>query len=118
MARSFGKVDLRIWALLAKQSHFHVAEVAAQLRISSRLLELRFKEKFHKSPHKLFAQWRSEFIQEQRSSGKLGKEVFRAAGLSDCSSLTRALKHDTGGGLREMQKAAPSKFRKMSKRTL
>ena len=116
MARSFGKVELRSWAQLAKQGHFHVAEVAIQLGISSRGLELHFKKRFHKSPHKLFAQWRAEYIQEEAKSGQHGKEIFEPAGLSSCSSLTRALMHDTGSGLRELQKTPLGGFRIMDKR--
>jgi len=107
---------LRSWAQFAERGHFHVAEVAAQLEISSRSLERYFKKQFHEWPHKLFAQWRAEFVREQAESGKLGKETFRPAGLSSCSSLTRALKHDTGAGLRKMQKRAQSECRKMSNR--
>jgi len=116
MARSFGKVDLRSWALLAKQGHFHVAEVAAQLGVTGRGLELYFNKRFHKTPHELFAQWRAGFVQEKAKSGQHGEEIFGAAGLSGCSSLTRALTHDTGAGPRKMQKTAQSELRKMSKR--
>src|SRR5260370_29784422 len=116
MARSFGKWDLRSWAQLAKQGHFHVAEVAVQLEVTGRALEFHFKKRFHKTPHELFAQWRAEYIQEEANSGQHGKEIFEPAGLSGCSSLTRALTHETGAGLRKMQKTAQSELRKMSKR--
>ncbi len=89
MAPSVEKMELRGWAQLAKQGHFHVADVARRLGVSGRSPELHFQKRFHRSLQELFAQWRADYVQELAKSGKRRNEIIDEVGLSECSSLTR-----------------------------
>lgn len=96
--------DAKDWRLRAKRAGYRVETVARQLGISIRWFEVKFKARFGKTPHTLFAKWRRHEIRMHVEDGKYGKEMLEEVGFSHCSSLTRSLTRDGKLGLRELNK--------------
>lgn len=88
------------WPSESKRAGYRVSQVAGQLKVSTRWLEIYFRTRFGKCPHEQFSQWRDEEIARLAAEGRPGKKILDEVGLSHSSSLSR----NGHSGLREIQR--------------
>ncbi len=84
------------WPGLARQCHYHVAEMARELGVSARWLECYLENKFGLPPHELMAQWRVLEVLALVRLGLPGKAIAPQVGFASYPGLCRSLKHDSG----------------------
>jgi AraC-like DNA-binding protein len=92
------------WPLLAKQCGYKVGRVARKLDASDRSVERYFKERFGKTPHQAFAEWRIETIRLLARSGANGQKIARKLGFGGIGNLCRSVKNTSGYTLRQLRK--------------
>jgi transcriptional regulator GlxA family with amidase domain len=84
------------WPALAKQAHYHVAELARVLGVSMRSFEDYFKVNRQVSPHAYLAQLRIREIQQRARPGEQGQAIHQQVASAHFSSFSRALRRDSG----------------------